>query len=78
MAGGKKDLADSGNCGKFVRMLEKAEKFSGNLMNNWESEFVSQMRTSFETREDALDMGLTPWNPTVNQWNTLHGIVSKL
>jgi hypothetical protein len=75
---GMKNLADSSTSTKFVSMLEKAEAAAGTLLNNWESEFVSEMRTQFETREQAIDLGVQPWNPTVKQWNTLHTIVSAL
>jgi hypothetical protein len=75
---GIKNLADSSTSTKFVSMLEKAESNAGTLLNNWESEFVSEMRGSFNSREDAIDLGIQPWNPTVKQWNTLHDIASKL
>lgn len=72
------NLADERNRSKFVAMLEKCEPHVDRVLDNWESKFVSDMRERFDARDDMLDMGMTPWNPTVSQWNTLHGIASKL
>jgi hypothetical protein len=77
MASRGMNLAQTTNRNRFVTMLEKAEE-GARFLTDWEQTFVRDMRTSFNSREDAEDLGQTPWSPTMNQWNTLHGIVSTL
>lgn len=71
------NLADSTNCAKFSAMLTTATTHL-RFLSDWEEKFVTDMEDKFSERETQVDLGMTPWNPTVNQWNTLHGIVSKL
>jgi hypothetical protein len=78
MASRQMNLASSDNRTRFLKMLDKAERHVDAELTEWESAFVKDMRRWFNTREDAEDLGQTPWSPSVNQWNTLHGIVSKL
>lgn len=70
-------LADSGNLIRFTKLLEKAERtVSFGAANESESKFVAEMRDRFETREQALDLGCQPWNPTMKQYNWLHTIAN--
>lgn len=74
------NLADSRNCGIFVTRLERCEragKMNGRL-TDWERNFIADLRDNFDSREDAEDMGMTPWNPSTNQWNTLFEIAEKV
>jgi hypothetical protein len=71
------NLADSLQCKQFVAKLEKCEAISDNLLSQWESTFIQDMREKFETRETMIDLGMNPWNPTANQINTLSEIAGK-
>lgn len=70
------NLSDSLQCTTFVRRLEFVEGL-GMQLREWESNFVKDMRRLFETREDAMDQGMTPWSPSVKQWNTLIDIEER-
>lgn len=75
------NLADASQCQRFVTMLTKcteAETRNPGVLREWEREFVESLREKFNTREDALDLGVTPWSPTLKQWNELHNIASKV
>lgn len=61
----------------FCGRLAYAERHASEL-DQWEQRFVSDMRERFEIREDQLDLGLQPWNPSVNQYNTLFEIAERL
>lgn len=75
----KMNLADSSQRQRFVTMLEAAEKAAARgHVPKGESDFIDQMREKFDSREDATDLGMTPWSPTLKQWNWLHNIVSML
>lgn len=64
---------------RFNDMLRKCEQVKGNVaLTNWEREFVLSIRENFDAREAQEDLGLTAWVPTRSQYNTLHGIWSKL
>lgn len=69
------NLADSHMCAQFVKKLETCE--SSRLLTNWEMQFITGLRNSFDERETQLDLGVQPWNPTSNQWNTLSEIAEK-
>lgn len=69
------NLADSLMRRKFVEKLEQCERKT--LKNDWEERFVNDMRERFEAREDMIDLGVSPWNPSANQWNTLSLIAEK-
>lgn len=56
------------NLTNFVARLEACEKAQ---LSDWERGFIKGMRERFESREDAQDMGILEWNPTVKQWNQL-------
>lgn len=71
------NLADSLQCRQFVEKLEACEKTQAHL-TNWEVEFIRDMRESFNSREDAIDLGCNPWNPSANQYNTLCEIFDKV
>jgi hypothetical protein len=64
------NLADSLQCSQFLTKLVACERRI-NEMSPWEQEFVSDMRAKFNMREDQMDMGVNPWNPSANQSNTL-------
>lgn len=64
------NIADSLLCKQFVERLSLCEKRKDSF-SSWERDFISNLRNMFDGREDAMDMGVTPWNPSVNQWNTL-------
>lgn len=64
------NLADSLQCNTFVTKLVACER-RVNEMSDWERQFISDMREKFDMREDQLDMGVNPWNPSSTQWNTL-------
>lgn len=70
------NISDSLMARNFVAALETAESY-GMALSEWESNFVKSLRQSFEGREDQIDLGLNPWNPTANQWNTLKEIAEK-
>lgn len=70
------NLADSLQRQKFVEKLEACEK--SNLLSDWEWSFISNMRENFDSREDALDLGCTPWNPSANQINTLDEVYRRV
>jgi hypothetical protein len=57
----------------FVKKLEACEK---NLlpMMAFEQQIVEDLRRNFDERETQLDLGMNPWNPSADQWNTL-GII---
>ena len=80
MAQRNMNLAHTDNSKRFVAMLEKCEAWGyGKVaLTPWEARFISDMRNNFDARETQADLGMTPWSPTMNQWNTLHGIASKL
>lgn len=69
------NISDSLMRKKFVEYLERCE--SSNMPDEWEARFVRDMRDKFEDRERMSDLGMTPWNPSVNQWNTLKLIAEK-
>lgn len=73
-------LSQGNNLAKFVTRLEKCESAVATRhdVTTWESDFVASLREYFESREDAQDLGLPEWNPTVNQWNTLSEIYLKV
>lgn len=71
------NISDSLQCRNFLKMLTKCEDESRQL-NQGEDRFVAQMRESFEAREDQIDLGITPWNPTVSQWNWLSDIYDRV
>jgi hypothetical protein len=63
----------------FVTKLETCEApLATRWMTDWEQQFVKDLREKFDARADMEDMGLTPWNPTSNQWNTLSAIAEKV
>lgn len=73
------NLADSHMREQFVRKLEACEApLALRHASDWERRFISDLREHFEGREDAIDLGCVPWNPTSNQWNTLSEIAGKL
>lgn len=63
------------NLTMFAGRLQYLEKASG--LTDWESKFVEDMREKFNSREDAEDLGCPVWNPTVNQYNTMHDIAER-
>lgn len=64
------NLSDSFQCNLFLTRLVHCERHV-NSMSDWEQEFVTGMRERFDSREEAIDLGCTAWNPTTNQMNTL-------
>lgn len=70
------NLSAGNNLAEFVAMLTACEE--SNMLDAWSRGFVNSLRDRFETRESAIDLGCNPWNPSMNQWNTLHGIWSAL
>lgn len=64
----------------FVQKLERAESYAkrSNLLTEWEQEFISDLRTKFDSREDADDLGLKRWEPSAKQLNCLDDIVRGL
>ena len=64
------NLADSHMCDQFVRKLTTCERRLVE-MSDWEQSFIKDIRAKFAAREDQLDLGVTPWNPSHRQWNTL-------
>lgn len=71
------NLADSLQCKQFVEKLTKCESNYRNL-TDWESKFISSLRESFDMREQMMDLGMTPWNPSSSQLNTLSEIAGSL
>lgn len=71
------NICDSVQCARFVRMLEHCEGLSPYAMTDWEKQFVSDLREKFDHRDQDEDMGVSPWQPSVNQWNTLHELYEK-
>lgn len=73
------NLADSHMREQFVRRLETCETSRNrDLLDQWEVTFVEGLRKRFDSREDAIDMGITPWSPSVKQWNQLGELERKL
>lgn len=70
------NICDSLQCTRFVKALEGCEKGQVRL-SEYEWSFVCDLRRNFDAREDQKDMGLTPWNPTVKQWNWLMDLQRK-
>lgn len=71
------NISDSLQHRNFAAALAKCERKT-HLLNNWEQQFVEGLAEKFATREFATDLGMTPWNPTTNQWNTLMDIARKV
>jgi hypothetical protein len=71
------NLADSNMRSQFVKKLEACEKFRNHL-DDWEQKFADDMREKFDGRDDDVDLGVSPWNPSANQWNTLSEIARKV
>lgn len=72
------NLAKSDNLVKFVNKLSQLEQANTNLLNDWERNFIKDLRKKFDTREDAQDLGISEWNPSVSQWNMLGEIWRKI
>lgn len=65
-------LADQHTLTMFVaRLLVCEEAVRLNLLSNWKIGFVSDIRDKFDSRESAMDLGVSPWNPTKSQWDML-------
>lgn len=64
------NISDSLMLTKFLASLRHCES-ELKRMSDWEQKFVKDLREKFEERETMIDMGVTPWNPSANQWNTL-------
>jgi hypothetical protein len=64
------NISDNHQCDLFLAKLRICER-NVSRMSDWEQKFVGDIREKFESREDAFDLGLTPWSPSANQWNTL-------
>lgn len=74
------NLADSFIRSNFVQKLtlcEEAIERRSYRLNEWEQRFVADLRERFNSREDAEDLGLAPWNPSVSQMNQLTEIWMK-
>ena len=71
------NLSDNFMLTQFVNKLSQAEAISDNLLTSWEVEFISHLRDSFDMRESQADLGISQWNPSANQWNTLDEIVAR-
>ena len=74
------NLADNFIRNNFVQKLtlcEEAIQRRSYRLDEWEQQFIGDLRERFDSREDAEDMGLAPWNPTVSQMNTLTEIWMK-
>jgi hypothetical protein len=58
---------------QFVEKLEACER---NLyrLDDPSSQFIKDMRERFNSREDADDLGLKRWSPSVRQLNYLNNI----
>lgn len=60
----------------FVERLDTCERYAY-LLNDYDAEFIRKLRISFNTREDAIDMGCSPWEPTTQQSNHLITVYEK-
>jgi hypothetical protein len=64
---------------QFTAKLQRAESpMASRWLTEWELKFVEDIRSKFNTREDAEDLGCPVWNPTSSQWNTLSDIAEKV
>lgn len=70
-------LCDSGIRAKFLNMLQHCERLPTHTLNDWEVDFIRDLRSRFDKRDDDVDFGLTPWSPSVRQWNSLHEIYHR-
>lgn len=61
----------------FLNHLTHIELHGRNLITEYDREFVNDMRSKFNSREDAEDLGCTPWSPSRNQWNFLINVWEK-
>lgn len=71
------NLSDSHLRETFVRKLEYCENHKAGL-DDWSRDFLVGIRKRFESREEAEDFGVTPWSPTVKQWNQLGEMALRL
>lgn len=65
------NLAVPGKANTFVNcytMLLDWNAATNNGLREFELDFVESMKEKFESREAALDLGVTPWNPTTKQY----------
>lgn len=72
------NISDSLMHRKFTDNLDAATKYQATqYVSQWEDKFVDDIREKYESRDVMMDMGLTPWNPTARQWNTLAEIAER-
>ncbi len=68
------DLSNTDNLTRWERMLSAAEKLYDQGFfsdSDYNTKFVSDMIDKDSDRRDGI-----PWNPTLKQWNHLHGLVN--
>lgn len=62
---------------QFVGALETCEAAGYGVLTEWDLQFVEGLRKRFDSREDAEDLGITPWSPSAKQWNLLMQLAGK-
>lgn len=69
------DLAQTDNLKRWTRMIEEAAKLYEEGFfrdDDYNRKFVRDM---IDRDSDRKDNGI-PWNPSLKQWNHLHGLVN--
>lgn len=61
----------------FLQRLLNCEQHM-NQIPDYAKEFIRDLRKNYNTRADAVELGATPWVPTVRQLNYLSQIADKL
>lgn len=64
------------NRNRFLRIINDAAHT--NRVSDWERGFLADMKKYYDNRDDMAIAGRGPWNPSVNQWNTMTDIERKL
>lgn len=72
------NISDSLQLTRFTAALEQCKQAPYGVLSDWDRQFVSDIADRFEARDTQADLGLTLWNPSVNQWNQLMQIRDKV
>lgn len=62
---------------QFVTRLTRCEQ-EIDAFSPYEQQFIRDLRKHYESRAEAEQFNVTPWSPTVKQWNMLFDMSERV